>query len=77
MVNLDFHSESVWQGLALHRFNIHKEEVKRVLKSIVDEVYRIGYDRGVADNYNNLIEENYDMSSMLPAESVSDGMSQD
>lgn len=52
MLNIDFHSEAVWQGLALHRYHIHLEEVKRVLTPVLEEVYRVGYDRGTADNYN-------------------------
>ena len=54
MINLQLHAEQLWQGLAMHRFHVHVEEVKRVLSPVLEEVYRFGYQRGVADSSNNI-----------------------
>lgn len=83
MIQHDFHANKFWSGLALHRFHIHLEEVKRELMPILQEVYQIGYDRGVADSYHslsltphteNIKEENNDMPEVPATEPVSDGM---
>ena len=54
MIQIDFHTDSLYNSLALGRYFIHQEEIKRALTPILTEVYRIGYERGIADYINEL-----------------------
>lgn len=56
MINIELHAEQLSRGLALYRFHIHMDEIKRALQPILQDVYDIGYDRGIADSYNSLNE---------------------
>lgn len=54
MFHTEMYAEQVYNSLALHRYHMHKEEVKRALLPILTDVYNIGYGIGVADEQNNL-----------------------
>lgn len=50
MIPLDSYIDQLFNNLALGRFFFHKEEVRKAVQPIFDEIYKIGYDQGVADN---------------------------
>lgn len=72
MINIDYHAESVWNTLALHRFYIHIEEVKRALTPVLDEVYRTAYERGIADQINAITSNKMEVPTILSEEIIND-----
>lgn len=57
MIQHDYYANKLWHGLALHRFHIHVEEVKRILSPILEEVYNLNIGLAEPEHTHRLCDE--------------------